>query len=129
MSMSDIVKTFGSRVKQRRLQLGLTQEDLAKKVGLSGRSTVNKWGKDQNGITQDKIVILANALDVRESAFLLFHTSLYFCDIIKNLGNKKKTARNYPHGQFLVCNLLKNLIFKQTISFFKVCYAKFDIKF
>lgn len=33
---------IGERIKARRLELGLTQEELAKKMGYTSRSTVNK---------------------------------------------------------------------------------------
>lgn len=32
----------GNRIKQRRIELGLSQEDLAKKVGYKSRSSINK---------------------------------------------------------------------------------------
>ena len=34
--------TIGERIKQRRLELGMTQEELAKKAGYKSRSSVNK---------------------------------------------------------------------------------------
>lgn len=34
--------TIGERIKQRRLELGITQEELAKKAGYKSRSSVNK---------------------------------------------------------------------------------------
>ena len=43
---------IGNRIKQRREYLGLSQEELARRLGYTSRSTVNKIGKGINGITQ-----------------------------------------------------------------------------
>lgn len=56
--------TPGDRIKERRLALGLTLEELGKKVGV-GKSTVRKWetGYIAN-MRRDKIAKLADALGV-----------------------------------------------------------------
>lgn len=36
------MKTFGERVKEARLQRGLSQQDLADAIGMKSRSTINK---------------------------------------------------------------------------------------
>ena len=54
---------IGEKIKKRREELGLSQEELAKKLGYSSRSTINKIEKGINDITQSKIVAFANALD------------------------------------------------------------------
>lgn len=59
--------SIGKRIKQRREFLGLSQEELAKKVGYNSRSTVNKIEKEINDITQSKIIAFANALDTTPS--------------------------------------------------------------
>lgn len=51
-------------LKQKRLQLGLTLEEVGKMVGV-GKSTVRKWETgDIENMKRDKIVKLANALQV-----------------------------------------------------------------
>lgn len=56
--------TPGDRIKNRRIELGLTLEELGKRVGV-GKSTVRKWetGYIAN-MRRDKIAKLADALDV-----------------------------------------------------------------
>lgn len=54
---------IGDRIKARRLELGLTQDELAKKLGYKSRSTINKIEMNINDITQPKIIEFANALD------------------------------------------------------------------
>ena len=53
---------IGERIKRRREELGLSQSELARKVGYTSRSTINKIEKDAHGISQDKIVAIAKAL-------------------------------------------------------------------
>jgi len=54
----------GDRIKQRRLELGMTLEEVADIVGVT-RSTVRKWetGMIEN-MRRDKIALLARALNV-----------------------------------------------------------------
>lgn len=54
---------IGSRIKHRRELLGMSQEELAKKVGYKSRSSVNKIEIDGRGLPQSKIVAFANALE------------------------------------------------------------------
>lgn len=58
---------FGKRIKERRLSLGLTQEELAKKVGYSGKWTINKIESGQSDVSRQKISALATALKVSPS--------------------------------------------------------------
>lgn len=53
----------GDRIKKRREELGMSQEELAKKVGYKSRSSVNKIEIDGRGLPQNKIVIFAKALE------------------------------------------------------------------
>lgn len=58
---------IGDRIKKRREELGMSQEELAKKVGYKSRSSVNKIEIDGRGLPQNKIVIFAKALDTTPS--------------------------------------------------------------
>lgn len=55
--------TFGERVKIKRELLGLSQEELANKLGFKSRSSINKIEKDINDVTQSVVVKLATALE------------------------------------------------------------------
>ena len=54
---------IGDRIKERRLELGYSQEELAKKLGYTSRSTINKIENGTNDIVQSKVVEFATALD------------------------------------------------------------------
>ena len=52
-----------ARIKTRRIELGISQEALAKKLGYSDRSTIAKIESGINDITQTKIIAFAEALE------------------------------------------------------------------
>ena len=53
---------LGKRIKARREELNLSQDELAKILGYKSRSTINKIEVGRNDITQHKIVAFAKAL-------------------------------------------------------------------
>ena len=58
------LKDLGKRIKNRRIELNMTQEELAIKAGYTSRSSVNKIELGGVDLTQSRLVALANALDV-----------------------------------------------------------------
>ncbi len=54
---------IGTRIKMRREELNMSQDELAKRVGYKSRSSINKIESDGRGLPQKKIVSFANALD------------------------------------------------------------------
>ena len=60
----------GERIRIRREQLGMTQSELAKKVGYTSRSSVAKVESNANGMVQSKLTSFAEALQTTP-AYLL----------------------------------------------------------
>lgn len=56
--------TVADRIKDLRIKQGLSQEDLAKKMGLKNRSSVTQVEKSGNDITLHKVEKFAEALGV-----------------------------------------------------------------
>lgn len=54
---------IGERIRTKREELGISQEELAKKIGYKSRSSINKIEKDGRGLPQSKILLIAKALD------------------------------------------------------------------
>jgi transcriptional regulator with XRE-family HTH domain len=54
---------IGERIKRRREELGLSQGELAKKVGYTSRSSVAKVETNANGMVQSKLIAFAKALN------------------------------------------------------------------
>lgn len=55
--------TIGNRIRSRREELGLSQEELGNKLGYKSRSSINKIELDQRNLTQSKIKAIADALN------------------------------------------------------------------
>lgn len=55
--------TIGERIKLRREELGMSQEDLAHKLGYKNRSSINKIELDKQNLRQSKIKAIADALE------------------------------------------------------------------
>lgn len=53
---------IGERIKKRREELRMSQDELAKKVGYTSRSSVAKVETNANGMVQSKVVAFAKAL-------------------------------------------------------------------
>ena len=53
---------IGKNIMARRKELGMTQEELAKKMGYKSKSTINKIENGTNDIPQSKIVKFAEVL-------------------------------------------------------------------
>ena len=56
--------TVGNRIKQRRIELGLTQSDLAERMGYSGKTSVCMAENCGDNITTTKVRKFAEALGV-----------------------------------------------------------------
>ena len=56
-------QTIGERIKARREELQLSQDELAKRLGYKSRSSINKIETDSRNLTQSKIKPIADALD------------------------------------------------------------------
>jgi len=61
---------IGKLIRDRRLELGMTQEELAHKLGYKSKSTINKIEIGVNGISQSKIKDFAAALDCSPYMFI-----------------------------------------------------------
>ena len=72
------------RIKSRREELGLSQEELAHRIGYKDRSSIAKIESGVNDITQSKIKAIADALDTTPSYLVGWEES--------PSGSKEKTA-------------------------------------
>lgn len=61
---------IGNRIKQRRVELGLTQEQLANRMGYKTKSSINKIELGKNSVTASKVAAFAKALQTTP-AFLM----------------------------------------------------------
>lgn len=61
------MSTIGSRIRNRREELSLSQDELGKRLGYKSRSSINKIELDQRSLTQSKIKAIADALETTPS--------------------------------------------------------------
>lgn len=68
------LEEIGARIKARRVELEMTQEDLARLTGYTSRSSINKIELGGVDLPQSKITLIANALNVTQ-AYLMGWTT------------------------------------------------------
>nr|WP_317200688.1 helix-turn-helix transcriptional regulator [uncultured Psychrobacter sp.] len=68
-SMNEITKTFGKNVKSFRLELGISQEDLALRAHLH-RTYIGSVERGERNISLENIICIASALQVAPSDLL-----------------------------------------------------------
>jgi len=66
----DEMSEIGKNIMFRRKELGLTQSELATKMGYKSKSTINKIENGTNDIPQSKIVKFAEALETTPAALM-----------------------------------------------------------
>jgi transcriptional regulator with XRE-family HTH domain len=98
---------IGNNIKKRRLELGMTQEELAHKMGYKSRSAINKLEKNVNDINQSTLKKLGEALDINPVDLMEYdgkiHNDFMLYSINKadspHLANIDSVSRlsNYAH--------------------------------
>ena len=92
--------SIGSRIKERRESLNLSQEELALKLGYKSRSTINKIESGINDITQSKVVEFAKALQT---------TPAYLMGWEDNEQKQIKISDSMPVGSLVPVRLIASV--------------------
>lgn len=101
----EFYKKFGKRLKELRLQVNLSQEELAERVGVATK-TVSYWENAHNPVTFSKIPVIADVLNVPVYKLFIFvdtDEKLADIDYIKLL--QSKTGQELD----ILFNLIKEL--------------------
>lgn len=89
------MSTIGERIKNRRLELGYTQEELSKKLGYKNRSSVNQM-ENSTELPLKKVTKLANALNVSPSYIMGWDVSINQSNnsgsISNNIGSEDSSS-------------------------------------
>ena len=104
---------IGDRIRQRREELGMTQDELARAAGYKSRSSINKIEVDGRGLPQNKIVDIAYALHVTPS-YLMGWEDLSDAVAIAEQEEliEKVLMLNHEHQEILKC-FVDSLLEKQ----------------
>jgi transcriptional regulator with XRE-family HTH domain len=81
-----------SRIRSRRESLGMSQDDLASKMGYKDRSTIAKIEAGVNDITQSKIIAFATALQTTPAYLMGWTDEPYLYE--KNAGPKTEDSQS-----------------------------------
>lgn len=68
--------TVGDRIKQRRIELGWSQDELAKRAGYYAKPTISKYENAGNDISMKQVSKLAKALGVTTAYLMGWETTL-----------------------------------------------------
>lgn len=90
----EYMKKVGSRVRQRREELGYSQDELARRSGFASRVSISKVESGQRGIARDKIEDIAKALGVAPSWLMGWDESTatrfdFYISLLNEEGKKK----------------------------------------
>lgn len=104
---------IGNRIRMRREELQMSQSELARKVGYTSRTTINKIERDGRGISQDKIVAIAKALKVTPSYLMGWEDE----EVATLTARQEQAVENYfnltESNQIVVDGLIESLLNQQ----------------
>lgn len=96
--MADI----GKRIKAKRESLGLTQEELAHKLGYKNKTSIAKIEIGANDITQSKVIEFAKALNTTPSYLMGWEWDVVNMDLSAIESNVITAYRNNPDKQHAI---------------------------
>lgn len=100
MEMEDLYKKIGSKIKIKRVECGLTQADLGKKLGLTFQQ-VQKYEMAKNKVGIDKLYKISNILNTDIYYFLDENVSSKIADELEIIKEQDK---------IIIIKMIKNFI-------------------
>ncbi len=91
--MADI----GKRIREKREAIGITQEELATKLGYKNKSTIAKIENGTNDIVQSKVVEFANALNTSASYLMGWEDKTQNVQLTQISQSDKDLLHKYHH--------------------------------
>lgn len=88
------MSTIGRNISRLRRNLGMTQEDLAKKMGYKSKSTINKIELGINDIPQSKIIQFAEVLGITPAYLMGWDEEEKDSPCFPQLAEEKKPVEN-----------------------------------
>lgn len=89
--------TIGERIKECREKLGLSQEEVALKMGYSSRSTINKIEKGLSDVTQSKVIEFAKVLQTTPEYLMGLNYRNNFLD--KDIRRIERARKKMPQEE------------------------------
>lgn len=98
---------IGKRIALRRKELGLSQQELAERMGLKSKSTICKVEKGDDNLTLPIIMRYAKALEISPQALAGLSNSETTIDIYKNFPD---SIQNDPHQAESIMRILNTYL-------------------
>lgn len=89
LEKDEILAEIGRRIRARRLELHLSQDELAKLAGYKSRSSINKIEQGKNDIPQTKIQDIATALSTTVSYIMGAAPNIPTLDVAVDASDKE----------------------------------------
>lgn len=97
----------GLRIKSKRIELGMTQKELADKLGYTNKSTIGKIESGINDITQSRLVAFADVLQTTPSYLMGWDDESAETNVVKEelsaYGLRPVTMHKIPHLGKIAC--------------------------
>lgn len=87
--------TVGERIKEKRIELGWSQQDLAKRAGYSDKTAISKIEHAGNDITLKQIKRIASAMNVDPTEFMGWKDIDYYAYTLEDVIDMKAST---PQG-------------------------------
>lgn len=98
----NLMSNIGNNIKERRESLGMSQDELAEKMGYKSRSTIAKIEKGVNDVTQTNIVKFAEILKTTPAYLMGWEKVEKKADTISDVVLRMKTDPDF-------CSLVEKL--------------------
>ena len=107
-----MVNPIFEKIKNRRKELGMSQDELASRLGYGDRSTISKLEHGKVDITQTKIANIAKVLGLTTQDLMEFDINLNFDDEIM-----EKAREIYDDGQTRILLDIKRKLKKDDLDY------------
>ena len=106
--MTEVDVKLGRQIRRLREQLGMSQEELAKKLGYKSKSSINKVETGSQGLTQSKIMRFAEALQTTPGEPWDIDRSKITLQELFNLWREKKAPKKGRSSQQAMASAFKH---------------------
>lgn len=116
---------IGTRIRMRREELNMSQDELAKRVGYKSRSSINKIEIDGRGLPQKKIISFANALETTPAHLMGWDTDQLRTSGQASLFDEIPITTTLSYGEHELITSFRNHTSDEQNDFIKIC-NKYD---
>ena len=107
----EYLKEFGKNIKKRRLELGMTLEEVAKLTGYSGKSGVAKVESGYSNVYQDRVLAFAKALKTTPAKLMGINETMPMDKMLEAVGFDRKELENLTQADYdLMLTIMKGII-------------------